>query len=212
MKMTVLGIITILIFFIINLSSIVVVNDHNKAFPEPDSGTIEDNVIDGASDFLSSYSKTLLALSGSDATTSKSSSHLNSLEQINSALEKIWAARLKYLNALEIALKSTYLEKQQTQLKSFDYSMIIERLQLDEGIASKVIQFLKSGDIIGVYRSNIKNIDEVVIMLQYIKEVLQNGFQPSEEDIAHLFTIYSNTMLFGNYSTILANYAFESEV
>lgn len=191
-----------------NAYSVISLNDHEKVFPEPEQSEIGNLVIGGASDFLSSYSDALKLFSDYEVSTNKAFNAVNAHSYAYSAMEKINAARKKYQDALGICNRLNYVKSNHDKLVNFDYNSVIESKNLNSIIAARAVTFLKEGNVIGTYQKNLDNLDEIVSILQLIIDELKVDTKPDVSIFWDLLHKYQSALMFGNYSTILANYAF----
>jgi len=211
-KITIIALATLLFLFAHPLKAAITMNDIVRVFPDIDGNSIEDNVIDGASNFLSSYSNALMASnSESSSSYNNEENHTTSLNQIETAKEVLIKSKLAYENALELGRKSEYIFFFQDKLKNFNYQRCIQELALDQNLADEVVYFLRAGNVLGLYKKNIENIDEILNTLEFIQEQLKANTPASESVYSKLYRQYHYAGLFGNYSTLLGGKALEGE-
>lgn len=116
----------------------------------------------------------------------------------------------KTLANLEIALEYSYLFEEQaetkslnpkmvTKLQSFDYIAFAAKKQLNPIVFSKVVLFLKNGDLAGLNRETSNMFEELHKMLYTLKTSIDNGQFPENESVWRISQKYSEILLFGQY-------------
>ncbi len=198
----------VLVFFVtalsITMNGAITLNDLACSFTDvPDKEKIEQNVVVGASNFLSSHATFSLFL----AEYEKSSNQPADLEKMHSHLAETIAlleiSKDFYIRAREIGARIGYIEKKTGWFRAYNYENIIVNHSLKPEIALQVKSFLATGDILGVYQKNISNIDNLIERLTKIQLGIAKKVKPKVEIIWKIMEEYSDTLKFGTYSTIM---------
>jgi hypothetical protein len=205
-----------------SLNSGIYYNDTDPVFPPPDPdpgsvfkvsmtgrGLISDLLIDGAAKFIDSYSEALIILREYEisfkSTFDMSFAHIKA----DLALKKLEESRKYYAETISIGEKLEYVEYYRGKLITFDYDTFIREQNLNKIVADEVKEYLKAGDVLGLYRRNLEKIDHIITILKDIYGALNNSVKPDISLCWELFQSYSETALFGNYATVLSKKAFE---
>jgi len=220
MKKSLFFVIPVLILVGASLYSAMVLNNTTAVFPDPDSGDgialevfgegnpeIAGLMIDGAANFLNSYSEAILLLKEYEIGCKAPFNFTIALAKTNAAIESLESAHNYYSQAISIGEKLQYVELNRNKLLSYDYNTRTAAEKLNVEISSEVTGFLSQGDVIGLYRRNIERVDTILLLLKSIHEKLEAGIKP---DVTQFWTVlhnYSETALFGNYATILSKAA-----
>lgn len=199
---------SIILFQVIHLVGAICLNDIAEVYPDGKSSEIEAYIIDGAEKFLSSYSDSLLLMKEYEISSNSSFNSTMALLRTESALKKLEESRSSYAKALEMAENVPYVKAFKDKLESFNYEKYINDEGLNTGLANEVTKFLNVGDVKGLYIRNLERIDKIIEILSRIKSSLNEGRIPIVNTLWYLLQNYSETALFGNYSTILAKVAF----
>lgn len=185
-------------------------NDTYDGFPDPEKEEISEKVVAGASNFLESNSEALLLLKEYEISTTENFNFTSAFIRTESALGKLEESRKNFSEALKIAEKCEYEKTYRDKLINYNYDSYITDKSLNKEIASGVGYYLKRCDIVGLYRKNIENIDEIIELLEIIRDHLGNNEKPVISTFWTLLQKFSNAALFGNYSTVLSKTAFQS--
>lgn len=200
--------ITFMVLWLVSLLSVnasLVMNDIVPAFQDDtEKYKIENKVIEGAAHFLKSKSFADIILYEYEKSTNQTLNYTALLENTENAISELESSKLKYIEALEIGRKTGYDETKTDWFKNFDYDTFINANHLNKDIAFIVKDYLARGDITGLYQKNISNIEEILITLNSIKEYAGVNSSPPVATFWKLLRQYSETALFGNYSTIIA--------
>ena len=193
-----------LLFFVfaVHTYALIYCNDLNCIFSEgSEKLLIEDNVVAGAIHFLHSKSNTDLLLMEYEKSARQAFNHAQALEYTEKAIAELEAAKVNYARAVEIGERTGYIEKKQAWFKEYDYDTFISDNKLNKEIAGMVKGYLINADILGVYKHSIDNIDELLTILYSIRDKVKVNEKPGISIFWTLLHQYSETTLFGNYST-----------
>jgi len=198
------------------LSGALCLNDFEKVFPSTESAdgsnySLKNSMIDASALFLQSFASANMVLGEGELADKGFFNIDNSLSFANETIQKLEQARYKYNEAYKTAKTLNYVNAKIDQLKRFDYTKFAENSKLNPAIMNSVSGYLSSGDVVGLYKKNIDNIDSILIVLNAIKAKLEAGTQPDVTEYWDLLRKYSENLLFGNYATSAAREAFEAE-
>jgi hypothetical protein len=194
-----------------NVLGYMIANDTDPVFPENDRGSISDLLVNGAAGFIDANCEALLLLREYEISSNSSFSITNALLRTENALNKLEESRKSFSEALKIGEMCGYVKTYRDMLIYFDYDSYILEEKLNSEIANSVAYYLKKGDVLGMYRQNIDNIDELIEILKNIQNSLRNNAKPDITVFWSLLQKFSLTKLYGNYMTVLSIKAFESK-
>ena len=199
----ILLIITILAFAL-SMHAFIFMNDLNCAFSESQEKILlEENVIAGSAHFLHSKSYADLLLMEYEKPGQQAFNFTLALEYVEKAIAELEISKEKYVKAAEIGERLGYIETKQSWFKEFNYDTFILENNLNREIAGIVKSYLIKGDVLGVYRHNLDNIDGILTTLSSIRDQVKIGTKPDISSFWKLLQQYSEAALFGNYSTVI---------
>ena len=168
-----------------------------------DGAAIESRVIGGTSMFLQSNADAFLLFSEVETGFGNNFNFNKALELADSAVKKLNTSREYYAQVLAIAVSTEYDQPGLDRLRKFDFKGFIAANGLVAEIMERVAVHLREGDIPGVLRQNLKNIDEILIGMKEVQGLMEKEIQPPLESIWNLLQMYSEAILYGNYSTLV---------
>ncbi len=193
-------------------------NDSDPIFPPaPDTPLqaltggreeISDLLIDGAALFIDSYSESLLLLKEYESSGKAVFNLGTACEKLESTIAKLEASIEKYATIISLGEQLQYVEFYRNKLLHFDYDSAIIEKNLNSIIANEVKGYLSKGDVLGLYRRHLEKLNDILDSLKLISNDLGKGIK---SDITLYWAVYqkfSETALFGNYSTVLSRKAF----
>jgi hypothetical protein len=199
--------IIIILAFALSMHALLCLNDLNCIFSDsPEKSLIEDNVILGATHFLNSKSNADLLLMEYEKSGRQEFNFTLALEYVEKAIAELESSKEKYVKAAEIGERLGYIETRQTWFKEFSYDTFIVENNFNQEIAGVVKNYLMKGDILGVYRHNINNIDGLLNVLYSIREKLKANIKPEISAFWFLLERYAENALFGNYASRLGRH------
>jgi hypothetical protein len=209
-------ILTVMIIFVIfafvgyNIYGSLDVNDICDGFPDPESDNIESFVIDGSSLFFQGMSDIMNLFDEGEKGT-KDGNFPNSLNLINSAINKLKMSREKYLRAIEVAKSVDKSMCDFTYLEKFDYDRCAEEKGLIAEITNEVKLYLSVGNVVGFYQKVADDIDGLIKRLVTLKEKLSNKSSLYQEDYWLILQQGARLLLFGNYGTVMGKTAYHNK-
>ena len=185
----------------------VYMNDYEFSFQPPGNGAIAEEMIDGSASFLQSYSAALMVLYEREKA-EKGLPQENSSYYLDSAIAKLELSRNHYNKAITLATKTEYVQFRIDQLKNFDYNKYCSENKLNNLLMEELKQYLVKGDVIGIYRKNLENVETALSILYELREALKTSENPDISIYWNVIRSFSKTILFGNYATSAAKQAF----
>lgn len=168
-----------------------------------DGAAIESRVIGGTSMFLQSNADAFLLFSEVESGYGADFDFTKAQELAESALMKLNTSREHYAQVLAMSVAADFENSGIERLRNFDFKGFVTANGLLAEIMERVAFHLREGDISGVLRQNLKNIDEVIIGMKEVQNLLQKEIKPPLESIWSLLQMYSEAILFGNYATLV---------
>jgi hypothetical protein len=204
MKKTIFVFMLFSFVFIPTLEPFVVMNDIVPVFSVGEQDKIESSIIDGAVRFLQAKSYADLLLREYETSGKQSIHYPAALEYAEKAMSELQTSKSDYMKAIEAGTRAGYAVEIVDKFKAYDYDMLAAKKGLNKDIMSSAKTFLSSGDILGAYRKNVNNIDNIISTLQLIKEKLAVDVTPDISLFWQLLQQFSTAALFGNYCTMTA--------
>lgn len=193
----------ICVFIGLNLSAFINFNDIECVFNStPEKPILKENMVNGAIHFLyaKSHISELLAEYEKSAKDKVTVNTLYSFEISGKAIEELKQAIICYSTAKQIGENIGYNSSQVDLIKAYNYD------QLKQGynayIAGVVIQYLKSGDVIGLYQKNLEYLNNMLNILETMEKEFQANSTPNITAYWKLVQLESEATLFGNTSTV----------
>lgn len=163
--------------------------------------------VNAASNFLQSNADALLFLNEVEISEINGFNYVRSLELIDSAIEKLEKARANYDRMVVIVdgPGEPPCDKMVAngKLGTFDYEGLVAMEGLNKEIMSLAAAYLVKGDIAGVYKKVLADVDIILADLYAMRDMLKKEVQPNLASCWTLLHRYSDTILFGNYITLV---------
>ncbi|NIM11670.1 MAG: hypothetical protein GTO45_06220 [Candidatus Aminicenantes bacterium] len=158
-------------------------------------------IVNGAKNFLKSYSDTLSFLNHVE---SGENDYENLQGIVASSIESMEKAKSSYYDLKNLAASIPYDYTLIEKLKSFDYQTFFKNNPgLNPAVFQNVEVFLKSGDVKGAFDNMYERAAEIFNKLKVIKESTDIAALPKISELWRLNQMYSNALLFGQYITQL---------
>jgi len=162
---------------------------------------IEEYVVAGAKSFIESHQNFLAVIQEFEINSSQDVNIPLSFTYTETALKQLQNSRYRYIKALEIAEQAGYNLAMIEKFMVFDYDGYISKYGLNKEIAGIAKSYLRKGDLLGIYRKNIDNLDIIINTLITIRDSMKAGEKPGIGILWDCIQQYSATFLFGNYAT-----------
>jgi hypothetical protein len=197
---------TMLIGVAVYVNAFVAYNDIPPIFETNKSAAMETLTVSGTSFFLKSNADVFLLLNEVEVGYPNNLNFSQALSYVDSAIYKLDMAKNKYLLIIKQGENIHYVSKMVDRLQTFDYTGFATNRNLNNDVMTRVQGYLANGDIIGLYRKNIANIDTILILLNEIRYMLTTGVHPDMNKFWSLLQQYSDAILLGNYATVVFNH------
>lgn len=166
------------------------------------AGVINSLIVDGAANFLDSYSYFLRLLKESEISPGQMDNQKAS-ELIDSLAPYLEASKENYAAAFSL-MKGLSINPDKLQaLETFDYAGLAAKRRLHSDSMSQVAAFLVKGDVKGIYGKIIDDLDRISKGIKAVREDIKNNISPGIEDLRALYQQYSDLMQFGYYSSLV---------
>jgi hypothetical protein len=163
--------------------------------------------VNAASNFLQSNADALLFLNEVEISEINGFNFVRSRDLIDSAIEKLEKTRANYDRMVVIVdgPGGPPCDKMVAdgKLLTFDYEGLVAREGLNKEIMSLAAAYLLKGDIAGVYKKMLADVDLILADLYAMKDMLKKEAQPGLDSCWMLLHRYSDAILFGNYVTLV---------
>ena len=164
------------------------------------SSSIETYIIDGAGNYLKSYSDVLILLNYIETTAPGNLDHAELQAVVASALANLNSAKSAYTQLIAMAEATPYNLEVLEKLKFFDYESFMENNGLIPVVFKDVEKFLKKGDITGTFKKSSASFDMLVSILKTIEADIALGNMPDINSLWNLNQEYAKELLFGQYT------------
>jgi hypothetical protein len=163
-------------------------------------------IIDGCGYFLESHANTLLFMKKIEWSGKTALAYDELKNLVDKALDNMKSANETYVNLKQAADAAPYNPAVIDALKHFDYNGFKEANSLNGDIFKEVKGYLAKGDIRGVYARILLDTENIILLLERIRDQVDAGDFPIIGDVWNLNHAYSQSLLFGQYtSQVLAS-------
>lgn len=162
--------------------------------------SIEEKIIKAAGFFLEgrSYIQQLLGIIEQQNTRGINSTTLDTV--LTAALTNLQKSKDTYLQIIKQAERTPYNPSALTQLKNFGYDEFATTHKLNRPIFTTVKTLLKNGNITGVFRNTVQQLNTMLTLLKKIKKDFYAGQVPDIALFWKLNETAAETSLAGSYS------------
>ncbi|NIM18019.1 MAG: hypothetical protein GTO45_38990 [Candidatus Aminicenantes bacterium] len=166
------------------------------------AGVINSLIVDGAANFLDSYSYFLRLLKESEISQGQMD-YQKANKLIDVLAPYLEASKANYSTAFSL-MKGLNLNPDKLQtLETFDYAGLVARRRLHSDVMNQVAAFLVKGDVKGLYGKMIDDLDRLLKGIEEVREDIKNHISPGIEGLRTLYQQYSDLMQFGYYSSLV---------
>jgi hypothetical protein len=187
------------------LNAFVVFNDIPPVFNSRSTQAMESMTIDGTSSFLRSNADAFLLLNEVEIGYPSNLNFPYALALTESAIWKLEEARGRYQEIISVSQNSNYEDTRIKRLRRFNYGLFAIKKNLNSDVMKGLQNYLGKGDIMGLYLKNIANMNNILRLLTDIKKQLTAGITPPISSFWSLLQQYSDSILLGNYATMVFN-------
>ena len=196
-----------LIFFLLvcfnaHLNAAMFANESPRAFngdKKSSTPTISQLVIESGTYFLKSNSDMLLFLSMIESSESSEPDFKALQEAINSTIDNMENAKTACYQLKNLTAVTPYNQEVISKLIVFNYTNFQNEKGLIPVIFDKVIQFLKNGDVRGVYDEFYNYFNGILEVLYDLQKDVDNSTFPELSTLWHINQKYSEVKLFSQY-------------
>lgn len=161
--------------------------------------TIGQLVIESGTYFLKSNSDMLLFLSMIESSEASEPGFKTLQEVINSAIDNMENAKTACYRLKNLAAITPYNQEVISRLIVFNYTNFQNEKGLIPVIFEKVINFLKNGNVRGIYNEFYNNFNDILDVLYDLKKDVDNSNFPELSTMWRINQKYTEVKLFGQY-------------
>jgi hypothetical protein len=198
----------IIFTFASNAYAWIYANDSEGAYGDPSGGrgkagtfsnvsTMRQLIINAAGHFLNSHSGMLQFLQKIELTPFEGSDYETLRDIINGAIENMEKADALYAALISIAKKTPYNQDVIEKLADFNYNECLEQNKLHPEVCKQAAEFLRSGDVTGVYMRLKSDMTSILELLYKIKWDTDNGNLPALDTLWRINREYAASLILG---------------
>lgn len=185
------------------LNAVIAFNDPGSPFPGRASIQVGDMITESASELLQSASEAFLFLNEVEMAEKKGLNIGAALQRVDLAAAKVEQALRMFKDIIAVGREAGYEKNRIGKLQNFSYGQFARDNGLNEETMREVSAFLSRGNVLGFYRRHTRNLQTLLDTLNGIKEDLLAGKRPENQVLWSLLQQYNNTMMFGNYASLV---------
>ena len=161
--------------------------------------SLEMYVIEGAGYYLNAYSHILVFLNRVEESDLQGMDYYEAEQILDKALAQLGSAIKTYYYLIRRAEMTPYNSTVISKLMDFDYTGFMEKWNLNSEVFSQVEEFLKKGDITGMYRYMYDQFTTIAGILYSVRAEISMGKISELSVLWRLNEYCSQTLLFGQY-------------
>jgi len=188
---------------IVCLHAVMVANDPVAPFVGKTSIQIGDMITDSASELLQSAAEAYLFLNEVEIAGRNGLNVNAALQRVDMATARVQQALNLFREIIVSGREAGYEKNRLAKLQSFSYDQFARENGLSTEEMSKVSVYLGSGNVLGFYRRHALNLQNLLGTLQSIRADLLQGKLSENRVLWSLLQQYNNTMIFGNYASMV---------
>ena len=188
---------------IVYLHAVIVMNDPISPFPAKTSIQVGDLITESASELLQSAADAFLFLNEVEIAGKNGLNVGAALQRVDLAAARIEQALRLFKDIIAIGSEAGYEKNRIGKLRDFSYGQFARDNGLNEETMNQVSGYLARGNVLGFYRRHTRNLQALLNTLQSIKSELLAGKPLENQVLWSLLQQYNNTMMFGNYATLV---------
>lgn len=162
--------------------------------------SISTSIVDGAGYFLNSQAAALLFLSKIEMSERVGLNYNDLRETLYIAIENMELAEGAYTNLVEQAAGTPYKMDVLKKLITFDYAGYKTRNGLNDVTFKKVENYLRQGNVTGLFYETLTGAKNILAMLYGLKETVANDQMPQNLPLWKLAQAYSEFHMAGQYA------------
>jgi len=188
---------------IVYLNAVIVMNDPYTPFPGKTSVQVGDMITESASELLQSASEAFLFLNEVEIAGKNGLNVNTALQRVDMASARVEQALNLFNSIIATGNEAGYEKKRIGKLKDFSYGQFARDNGLNENTMNEISAYLAKGNVLGFYRRHARNLQALLDTLRRIKTDLLAGKLSENQLLWSLLQQYNNTMLFGNYASLV---------
>jgi hypothetical protein len=189
-------------FLSMNVMGRIKANSTETAFEPPTGLTVnpmEQMIVDGAAYFLESHGDFSRFLTVLESTAGEASDYTAMLKWLNRAGDNMEKANHVYFLLKETADAAPYDLEMVSRLRNFDYDRFAVENRLNTVIFKMVEDYLKKGDVRGIYTRILANTGEIAGMLAELRRQVEAGAFPGLPLTWKANQAYFESLMMGQY-------------
>lgn len=188
---------------IVGLNATMVFNDPDTPFPGKTGTQIGDMITESASELLQSAAEAFLFLNEVEIASRNGLNAPAALQRVDMAAARVERALGLFKTIIAMGSEAGYAPRRIGKLKNFAYGRFAQENGLNAETMSEISAFLAEGNVLGFYRHHARNLQSLLDTLTAIKVDLLAGRLSPNQVLWSLLQQYSNTMIFGNYASMV---------
>jgi hypothetical protein len=188
---------------IVYLNAVIVVNDPTSPFKGRSSVQVGDMIADSASELLQSASEAFLFLNEVEIAGKNGLNVGAALQRVDLASARVEQALRLFRDIIAVGSEAGYEKNRIGKLKDFSYDQFAQDNGLSRETMTQVSAYLGRGDVLGFYRRHANNLQILLNTLNRIKADLMTDKLLENQVLWSLLQQYNNTMMFGNYASLV---------
>jgi predicted membrane metal-binding protein len=164
---------------------------------------VRSGIVDASSELLQAAAEAYQFMNEIELAEVQSLDYAAAQARIEAAIEHlqrtIWAMEWVIKRAETIGVEPDRVER----LRAFDYQQLTTRFNLNSEIMTRVTAFLSQGDVIGLYRQHLANLQRIEESLLYILGEVSAKRRPANERMWTLLHQFNDSTLAANYASLV---------
>ncbi|UCH98163.1 MAG: hypothetical protein JSV88_15290 [Candidatus Aminicenantes bacterium] len=161
---------------------------------------LRDRINKSATNFLASYSHLLMFLKDVEASEAKNVDYNAFKLNLDETIEYMESTKKNYTEIVEMTKQLPYNKSVILKLENFRYDQFQESNNLRKDVFEKVKTFLIKGDVRGMYKKTLSQLDNILTISRDIRRKLKSSKSVLLSDLWRLNQLYSEAMFMGQYA------------
>jgi hypothetical protein len=162
--------------------------------------TIKSKIVEGALNFLTSYSDYLLFLNRVELSGENNPGYDEMQILLNRCLEKLQSAKTAYLSINQTTGNTPYNLEMIYRLIFFNYDLFQWERGLNPNIFKEVKKYLSTGNVNGIFDRLLSTSETLILKITALKDTADASKFPDLYTIWRVNQLFSETLLFGQYA------------
>jgi hypothetical protein len=170
--------------------------------PNKGANYLKGRIIKGATNFLAAYSHLLMFLKDVETLEAQEVDYNAFKTNLDGTIEYMESAKKNYLELVEKTKQLPYKKSVILKLENFNYDQFQESMNLRKDVFEKVKTFLSKGDVRGMYKETLSQLDNILTISRDIRSKLKSSKSVLFllPDLRKLNQFCSETMFMGQYA------------